>query len=162
MNERDIFEDVTFSIDDIVENVTIRFPMKRNNTLGERRSKTVKPKDINFREIRYRNMGKCFEISLDQFGEPLGYIEFYLKMSGYIYVNSEGQFHNRDSFSKVAYFPAMLQIQIQIQAQVQIQKHENKSQFHNRDSFSKVEVKLGNCLWIELTYEVSNQSVNVY
>ena len=88
-------------MDDIVENVTIRFPMKRQNKIGERRKKTVKPKDISSREIRYRNMGKCFEIKLDQFGEPLGYIEFYLKMSGYIYVNSEGQFHNRDSFSKV-------------------------------------------------------------
>ena len=100
-DEREIFEDVTFSMDDIVENVTIRFPMKRQNKIGERRKKTVKPKDISSREIRYRNMGKCFEIKLDQFGEPLGYIEFYLKMSGYIYVNSEGQFHNRDSFSKV-------------------------------------------------------------
>ena len=55
-----------------------------------------------------------------------------------------------------------IQIQIQIQAQTQIQKHENESQFHKRDSFSKVEVKLGNCLWIELTYEVINQSVYVY
>ena len=96
--------------------------MKRNNTKGERRKRTVKPENITTREIRYLNMGKCFEINLDQFDEPLGYIEFYLKMSGYIYVNSEGQ-------------------------------------FHNRDSFSKVEVKLGNCLWIELTYEVINQTM---
>ena len=114
---------MTFSVDDIVENVTIRFPMKRDKKKGERRRKTVQPKDIKFREIRYRNMGKCFEIDLEQFGEPLGYIEFYLKMSGYIYVNSCGQ-------------------------------------FHNRDSFSKVEVKLGNCLWIELTYEVINRAIN--
>ena len=116
-NEREIFEIVTFSVDDIVENVTIHFPMKRDKKKGERRKKTVMPKDIKFREIRYLQMGKCFEINLDQFGEPLGYIEFYLKMSGYIYVNSNGQ-------------------------------------FHNRDSFSKVEVKLGNCLWIELNFEV--------
>ena len=122
MNERKIFEKVTFSLNDIVENITIRFPMKRNNTKGERRKRTVKPENIPTREIRYLNMGKCFEINLDQFDEPLGYIEFYLKMSGYIYVNSEGQ-------------------------------------FHNRDSFSKVEVKLGNCLWIELTYEVINQTM---
>ena len=122
MDEREIFEKVTFSFNDIVENITIRFPMKRNNTKGERRKRTVKPENIPTREIRYLNMGKCFEINLDQFDEPLGYIEFYLKMSGYIYVNSEGQ-------------------------------------FHNRDSFSKVEVKLGNCLWIELTYEVINQTM---
>ena len=122
-NEREIFEDVTFSFDDIVKNVTIRFPMKRKNKKGERRKKTVEPKDIASKEIRYLNTGKCFEINLDQFGEPLGYIEFYLKMSGYIYVNSGGQ-------------------------------------FHNRDSFSKVEVKLGNCLWIELTYEVNNRAIN--
>ena len=122
MDERKIFEKVTFSFNDIVENITIRFPMKRNNTKGERRKRTVKPENITTREIRYLNMGKCFEINLDQFDEPLGYIEFYLKMSGYIYVNSEGQ-------------------------------------FHNRDSFSKVEVKLGNCLWIELTYEVINQTM---
>ena len=122
MDERKIFEKVTFSLNDIVENITIRFPMKRNNTKGERRKRTVKPENIPTREIRYLNMGKCFEINLDQFDEPIGYIEFYLKMSGYIYVNSEGQ-------------------------------------FHNRDSFSKVEVKLGNCLWIELTYEVINQTM---
>merc|ERR1712090_73041 len=64
-DEREIFEDVTFSMDDIVENVTIRFPMKRKNKKGERRKKTVKPKDISSREIRYRNMGKCFEINLE-------------------------------------------------------------------------------------------------
>ena len=122
MDERKIFEKVTFSLNDIVENITIRFPMKRNNTKGERRKRTVKPENIPTREIRYLNMGKCFEINLDQFDEPIGYIEFYLKMSGYIYVNSVGQ-------------------------------------FHNRDSFSKVEVKLGNCLWIELTYEVINQTM---
>ena len=100
-DERDIFENVTFSIVDLVKNVTIRFPMKRNNKMGERRKKTVQPQDIKSREIKYLNMGKCFEIQLDQFNEPLGYIEFYFKKSGYIYVNSEGQFHNRDSFSKV-------------------------------------------------------------
>ena len=110
-DERDIFENVTFSIVDLVKNVTIRFPMKRNNKKGERRKKTVQPQDIKSREIKYLNMGKCFEIQLDQFNEPLGYIEFYFKKSGYIYVNSEGQFHNRDSFSKVrAWFvlPAQL------------------------------------------------------
>ena len=100
-DERDIFENVTFSIVDLVKNVTIRFPMRRNNKRGERRKKTVQPQDIKSREIKYLNMGKCFEIQLDQFNEPLGYIEFYFKKSGYIYVNSEGQFHNRDSFSKV-------------------------------------------------------------
>ena len=53
--EREIFEDVTFSFDDIVENVTIRFPMKRKNKKGERRRKTVKPKYIASKEIRYLN-----------------------------------------------------------------------------------------------------------
>ncbi len=63
-----------------------------------------------------------FEISLQQFNEPLESVEFNLKMSSYIYVNSVGQ-------------------------------------WHDQDSFSKVDVKIGNCLWLELTYEVINRTL---
>ena len=109
---------MTFSIGDIVEKITIRFP---NNKIG-RHKKSVKSENVKFRVIRYLNMGKCFEISLQQFNEPLESIEFNLKMPSYIYVNSVGQ-------------------------------------WHDRDSFSKVEVKIGNCLWLELTYEVINRTL---
>ena len=107
---------------DVVESVTIRFPYNWNNKIGERRKKTVKAEDIQFREIKYISLGKCFEINLEQFQEPLGYVRFKLKMSSYIYVNSMGQ-------------------------------------FLDRDSKSKVQVKLGNCLWIELTYEMINRTL---
>ena len=121
-NEREIFENVTFSIGEMIENITIRFPMESSNKKGERGKRDVKPEDIEFRVIRYLYRGKCFEISLKQFGEPLEDITFNLKKSSNIYVSSVGQ-------------------------------------FHDRDSFSKIEVKLGNCLWIDLTYEVINRTL---
>ena len=108
---------MTFSIGDIVEKITIRFP---NNKIG-RHKKSVKSENVKFRVIRYLNMGKCFEISLQQFNEPLESIEFNLKMPSYIYVNSVGQWHDRDSYSHV--------------------------------------VVKGNCLWIELTYEIINRTL---
>ena len=108
---------MTFSIGDIVEQITVRFPNNRNNS----HKKNVKSEDIKFRVIRYLNMGKCFEISLQQFNEPLESIEFNLKKSSYIYVNSVGQWHDRDSYSYV--------------------------------------VVKGNCLWIELTYEIINRTL---
>ena len=109
---------MTFSIGDIVEQITVRFPNNRNNS----HKKSVKSEDIKFRVIRHLYIGKCFEISLGQFNEPLESIEFNLKMSSYIYVNSVGQ-------------------------------------WHDQDSFSKVDVKIGNCLWLELTYEVINRTL---
>ena len=113
---------MTFSIHEIIKEISVHFPNNRNNKIEERRKKVIKPEDVKYREIRYLNMGTCFEISLEQFDEPLGYIEFFLKMSGAIYVNLQGQ-------------------------------------FHDRDSISKMEVKKGSCLWIEVTYEVINRTL---
>ena len=112
---------MTFSIGDIVEKISVKFPNNRNNEIGERNKKSVRPEDVKFRVLRYLNFGICFEISLQQFNEPLESVQFNLKMSSYIYVNSVGQWHDRDSYSHV--------------------------------------VVKGNCLWIELTYEIINRTL---
>jgi hypothetical protein len=99
--------------------MVVGFPLNMNNNTRM----DIDPGSVVTREIKYPSFGKCFEIELDQFGEPVQYVHFYLKEPAYVYVSTKGH-------------------------------------FHNSDSYAKVDVKLKQCLFIDLTYEVIKQNAN--
>ena len=56
---------------------------------------------IQYRLVKHPTLGKCFEMHIRQFGEPVMSIELLLNLPAYIYVNLKGQFRKSDSYSKV-------------------------------------------------------------
>ena len=117
---REIFTDVTYRLDEVIKSLLVRFA--KGGDGGTKRM--YLPEQIQSHVIRHPNLGVCYELQLAQFKRPLEYVKFVFKVEGFVWVNVEGQ-------------------------------------FHNRDSFSKVEVKMGHCLFIEMTYEVVIQTEEV-
>ena len=94
---REIFNDVTFTLDEVIKNLLVMFAEG-----GESGNKKVYlPEQIESHVIQHPNLGVCYEIQLAQFKRQLEYVTFVFKAEGYVWVNIKGQFHNRDSFSKV-------------------------------------------------------------
>ena len=112
-DERAIFEDIAYGKDELIDIISVGFPLNKQSQSRI----TLTADAIKTNEIKYQNLGKCFEVDLAQFAEPLEYILVVLKLPGYVYVNMKGN-------------------------------------FFNADSYSKVEVKLKQCMFIELTYEL--------
>ena len=94
---QEVFRDVTHSLSDILDRMKIGFPVNKNNE----KQRTLAPEAVVTREIYDVKLGKCFEIDMAQFREPLESVQFYLKMDGYVFVNMKGHFHNIDSKSKI-------------------------------------------------------------
>ena len=93
----EIFLDVTHSLSDLLDRMKIGFPVNKN----KEKSRTLTSETVVSREISYVKLGKCFEIDLAQFREPLQSVKFYFKMDGYVFVNMKGHFHSVDSYSKI-------------------------------------------------------------
>ena len=80
---------------------SVVFPLNNANTTHQ----ILYPNDIEHHLIKHSSLGKCFEISLDQFQEPLAHVLIYTKLPAYIYTNIAGQFRHSDSYSKVEVKP---------------------------------------------------------
>ena len=126
----EIYTDVTHSLSDLLDRMEIGFPNNRNNE----RLRTLTWETVVAREINYIVYGKCFEIDLAQFQEPLQFVQFYLKMDGYIFVNMNGHFHNMDSYSKV---PVVLKkcLFIDFTYEIMIQNDEKNCRKYNKETF---------------------------
>ena len=57
--------------------------------------------NLNSREIRSPNYGKCFEIDLSKLNQTIESVSLETLLPIYVYVNIPGQFHNGDSYSKI-------------------------------------------------------------
>lgn len=96
-DERSVFEDITYGKAELIDTMDVRFPLDK-----EKKTKINLNADaIQTREIKYPTLGKCFEVDLAQFAEPLESVYIKLKLPGYVYVNIKGNFFNADSYSKV-------------------------------------------------------------
>jgi hypothetical protein len=148
IDERDIYENVTYSFYQLVEEIKIGYPADENN----KSKKTLKPEEIVVRLVKYPTLGKCFEIKLEQFGETLEYVRFNIKERGYIYVNIGGQFINRDSQSKVEVNTKEC-LWIELTYEVMIQNEETNCRKYRRETYDECSereseahlVKLYNC-----------------
>ena len=96
-NEKEIFEEVSFSFAEVIDSVEIVFPMNQNNVSSLR----LKSDQIEYKLAKHLSLGKCFVINIKQFDEAIMSVTFLLKIPGYIYVNLKGQFRMSDSYSKV-------------------------------------------------------------
>ena len=97
MDAREVFEEITHDKEELIESMDVGFPMNEQ----KQTSITLTAEEIKDNKINYRNLGKCFEVDLAQFAEPLEYVRIKLKLDGYLYVNMKGNFFNADSYSKV-------------------------------------------------------------
>ena len=130
LGAEEIYRDVTNSLSDLLDRMEIGFPVNKNNE----RLRTLTSETVVAREINYIVYGKCFEIDLAQFNEPLQFVQFYLKMDGYVFVNMNGHFHNMDSYSKV---PVVLKqcLFIDFTYEIMIQNDVKNCKKYNKETF---------------------------
>ena len=96
LDERVIFRNATYNIEDIIYNTIVKF------VNGEKKSfKEIEIHNITTFEVFQSTLGRCFELTLELLDVAVVSVEFNANFPIYIYVNMPGQTTNENSKSKV-------------------------------------------------------------